>query len=201
MLRGLRDRGMAAPVLAVADGALGLGAALRDVWPTTRHQRCWVHRTANVMVALPKRPYGRAKELLRAVWGAESRQAAVDAPGVFAAEFAKFPKATVKITDDLGVLLEFCDFPAEHHKHLRTPNPTESTFATVRLRQRVTKGPGCRAAGLAMAFKLMQAAQTSWRRINGHEHELMPLVRAGATFIDGQLQERPDSRGGAAHAA
>ncbi|CAN5799113.1 transposase [soil metagenome] len=151
-----------------------------------------MHKTANVLAALPKRLHGRAKELLRAIWDAQDRAAAVDAAGTFATEFSKYPKATAKITQDLDVLLAFFDFPAEHWKHLRTTNPIESTFATVRLRQRVTKGPGCRAAGLAMALKLMQAAQARWRRINGHE--LVALVRTGAVFIDGQLHERPDSR-------
>ncbi len=191
ILRGLRDRGMAEPVLAVGDGALGLWKAIRDVWPTTKAQRCWVHKTANVLAALPKRLHGRAKELLRQVWDAANRAAAVDAAGTFATEFAKYPTATAKVTEDLDVLLAFYDFPAEHWKHLRTTNPIESTFATVRLRQRVTKGPGSRAAGIAMAFKLMLAAQQRWRRINGHE--LVALVRAGATFVDGELQERTDS--------
>ncbi|CAN5625404.1 hypothetical protein BH24ACT15_BH24ACT15_36300 [soil metagenome] len=176
----------------MGDGALGLWKAIRTVWPTTRHQRCWVHKTANTLAALPKRLHPRAKELPRGIWEADTRTAAVDAAGAFPTELAKYPKATAKITDDLDVLLAFFDFPVEHHKHLRTTNPIESTFATVRLRQRVTKGPGCRAARIAMAFKLMQAAQQRWRRVNGHE--LVALVRAGATFIDGQLQERPESR-------
>lgn len=192
LLRDLNDRGMAEPVLAVGDGALGLWKAIREVWPTTRPQRCWVYKPANTLAALPKRTHGRAKELLRAIWDADTRADAVDAAGAFATEFAKYPKATAKITDDLDVLLAFYDFPAEHHKHLRTTNPIESTFATVRLRQRHTLGPGCRDAGIAMAFKLMQAAQQRWRRINGHE--LVALVRAGAVFVDGQLQERADSR-------
>ncbi|WP_370332562.1 IS256 family transposase [Mycolicibacterium hippocampi] len=192
LLRDLTDRGMAEPVLAVGDGALGLWKAIRDVWPTTRHQRCWVHRIANVLAALPKRLHPRAKELLRGIWDAKNRAAAVDAAATFATEFAKYPKAVAKITDDLDELLAFYDFPAEHWKHLRTTNPIESTFATVRLRQRVTKGPGSRAAGIAMAFKLLLAAQQRWRRINGHE--LVALVRAGATFVDGELQERADGQ-------
>lgn len=158
--------------------------------PRRRHREGGQGRlTDNVLACLPKRLHPRAKELLRAIWEADTRTAAVDAAGTFAAEFAKYPKATAKITNDLDVLLAFFDFPAEHHKHLRTTNPIESTFATVRLPQRV---PGGRAAGIAMAFKLMQAAQQRWRRINGHE--LVAMVRAGATFIDGQLQERPESR-------
>ncbi len=191
VLRGLRDRGMAAPDLAVGDGVLGLWAALRDVWPTTRWQRCWVHKTANVLSALPKRRHSDAKRLLRDIWSADTRAAAVDAARRFADELAGHPKAVAKITGDLDVLLAFYDFPAEHWKHLRTSNVIESPFATVRLRQRVTKGPGCRDAGLAMAYKLLDAAQARWRRVDGHE--VVALVRAGAKFIDGRLQERNET--------
>jgi putative transposase len=188
VLRGLRERGMRAPELAVGDGALGFWGALRQVFPATREQRCWVHKTANVLAALPKRLQPQAKAALAAIYTAETRAAALDAARAYAEAFAAHPKAVAKIADDLDVLLAFYDFPAEHWKHLRTTNAIESTFATVRLRQRVTKGPGCRAAGIAMAFKLLEAAQARWRRLNGHE--LVALVRAGATFIDGQLQER-----------
>jgi len=191
VLRGLRDRGLAAPVLAVGDGALGFWGALRDVFPTTREQRCWVHVTKNVLDALPKRLHEDAKEALKAIYGAESRTAALDAVKRFADEFAAFPKATKKITGQLDVLLAFYDFPLEHWIHLRTTNPIESTFSTVRLRTKVTRGAGSRQAGLAMAYKLLDAAQARWRRINGHE--LVPLVRAGATFIDGKRQERSES--------
>lgn len=188
VLRDLRDRGMTGPELAVGDGALGFWGALRQVFPATREQRCWVHRTANVLSALPKRLHADAKAGLAKIYTADTRAAAVDAAAAFAEQFASHPKATAKITDHLDVLLAFYDFPEEHWKHLRTSNAIESTFATVRLRQRVTKGPGCRAAGTAMAFKLLEAAQARWRRVNGHE--LVALVRAGATFIDGKLQER-----------
>jgi transposase-like protein len=191
VLRDLRDRGMVAPTLAVGDGALGFWAALAEVFPTTRVQRCWVHKTANVLAALPKRLHADAKTALAGIYTAETRADAVDAAHTFAQQFAAYPKATSKITDDLDVLLAFFDFPVEHHKHLRTTNVIESTFATVRLRQRTTKGPGCRDAGVAMAYKLLDAAQARWRRINGHE--LVALVRAGAAFIDGQLQERSDT--------
>jgi putative transposase len=191
LLRDLRDRGMAAPQLAVADGALGFWAALEQVFPTTRTQRCWVHKTANVLAALPKRLHPQAKTLLKAIYTADTRTAALEATRVFATELSAHPKATRKVTDELDTLLTFYDFPAEHWKHLRTTNAIESTFATVRLRQRTTKGPGNRAAGIAMAYKLMDAAQHRWRRINGHE--LVALVRAGATFIDGKLQERSDT--------
>jgi transposase-like protein len=123
VLRDLRDRGMTAPVLAVGDGALGLWAALRDVWPTTRAQRCWVHKSANVLSALPSRVHDQATTALRAIWDAEHHAAAVDAVARFAADFAAYPKAVAKISDDLDALLAFYDFPAEHWKHLRTSNP------------------------------------------------------------------------------
>lgn len=191
VLRDLRDRGMTAPCLAVGDGALGFWAALRQVFPGVDEQRCWVHKVANVLSALPKRAHPEAKAALRAISTADTREAAVDAAGRFADEFAKWPKAVAKITNDLDVLLAFYDYPAEHWKHLRSSNAIESTFATVRLRQRVTKGPGCRDAGVAMAYKLLAAAQDRWRRIDGHE--LAALVRAGATFINGQLRERDET--------
>jgi putative transposase len=188
LLRDLKQRGMTAPELAIGDGALGFWAALREVFPTTREQRCWLHKTANALSALPDRMRGEAKTALQAIYTAETRAAALDAARAFAEQFAAWPKATAKITDDLERLLSFFDFPAEHHVHLRTTNPIESTFATVRLRQRVTKGAGSREAGLAMAFKLLDAAQARWRRVNAPH--LVAVVRAGGVFIDGQLQER-----------
>ncbi len=175
------------PVLAVDDGALGLWAALRDVWPTTKTQRCWAHKVANCLSALPARVHDDARAALRAIYDAEHHAAAVDAASRFATDFAAYPKAVAKITGDLDALLVFCDFPTEYWKHRRTSNPIESTFATVRLRQRVTKGPGCRDAGPAMAFKLLEAAQARWRRVN--RHELVAVVRAGGTFVNGKLQE------------
>ena len=192
VLRSLRDRGLAAPVLAVGDGALGFWGALRDVFPSTREQRCWVHVTANCLDALPKRLHEDAKEALKAIYSADSRTVALEAVKRFEGEFAAFPKATKKITGQLDVLLAFFDYPLEHWIHLRTTNPIESTFSTVRLRTKVTRGAGSRKAGLAMAYKLLDAAQARWRRINGHE--LVPLVRAGATFIDGKLQERSEAK-------
>jgi transposase-like protein len=194
VLRGLRDRGLQAPVLAVGDGALGFWGALRDVFPSTREQRCWVHKTKNCLDALPKRLHVDAKTAIANIYNADTRTDALTAVKVFADEFAEFPKATRKITDELDTLLAFYDFPAEHWLHLRTTNPIESTFSTVRLRTKVTRGAGSRKAGLAMAYKLLDAAQAPWRRINGHK--LVPLVRAGATFIDGQLQERSDTNTG-----
>jgi transposase-like protein len=190
LLRDCARRGMRAPVLAVGDGALGFWAALRETFPDTREQRDWVHKTANVLAALPKSAHPGAKAALAEIWGAEDKRHAHTAAKRFADLYgAKFAKATAKITDDLDVLLTFYDFPAEHWVHLRTSNPIESTFATVRHRTRVTKGPGSRAAGLAMAFKLIEAAQDRWRAVNAPH--LVALVRAGATFVNGQLVERP----------
>ena len=197
LLRDLRRRGLEAPAIAVGDGALGFWAALRDVFPETREQRCWVHKVKNVVDALPKRLQEQAKAALHAISDADGREAALDAAHAFAEQFAGYPKATAKVTDDLEALLTFYDFPREHWVHLRTINPIESTFATVRLRQRVTKGPGSRAAGLAMAYKLMRVAEERWRRINAPH--LVALVRAGAVFVDGRLQEGRDQQRG--HAA
>ena len=188
LLRDLRRRGMRAPVVAVGDGALGFWAALRDVWPETREQRDWVHKVANVLGALPKSVQPTAKKMLAEVRGAEDREHAVAAAARFDAEFRpKWPKAADKVRDDLDRLLTFYDFPAEHWLHLKTSNPIESTFSTVRLRTRVTKGPGSRAAGLAMAYKLVESAQDRWRAVNGPH--LVALVRAGATFRKGVLVE------------
>jgi putative transposase len=197
LLRDLRQRGLKPPAIAVGDGALGFWAALRDVFPETREQRCWVHKVKNVLNALPERLHGEAKAALHAISDADGREAALDAARAFVEQFAGYPKATAKVTDDLEALLTFYDFPREHWVHLRTINPIESTFATVRLRQRVTKGPGSRAAGLAMAYKLMRVAEERWRRINAPH--LVALVRAGAVFVDGRLQEGRDQLQG--HAA
>jgi transposase-like protein len=159
-----------------------------------------LHKLGNVLAALPKSAHPGAKAALAEVYNAEDKDHALAAVKAFAADYgAKWPKATAKITDDLDVLLAFYDFPAEHWIHLRTTNPIESTFATVRLRQRITKGPGSRAAGIAMAFKLMQSAQARWRAVNAPH--LVALVRAGAQFKNGKLLERPDESGDDAHAA
>ncbi len=191
---------MTAPALAVGDGALGFWAAVREVFPDTREQRCWWHKIGNVLNALPKSAQPGAKAALAEIYNAEDRQHAEAAVKAFAADYgAKWPKAVAKITDDVDVLLAFYDFPAEHWIHLRTTNPIESTFATVRLRQRVTKGPGSRAAGVAMAFKLMESAQHRWRAVNAPH--LVALVRAGARFDKGELVERPDNSGGEEQAA
>ena len=189
LLRDLKRRGMRAPVLAVGDGALGFWGALREVFTATRAQRCWVHKVANVINALPSSVQPTARRMLAEIRDAEDRPHAVTAINAFAAEFGvKWPKAVAKIVDDAEPLLAFYDFPAEHWIHLKTTNPIESTFSTVRLRTKVTKGPGSRAAGLAMAFKLIEAAQDRWRAVNGPH--LVALVRAGARFEKGVIVER-----------
>lgn len=191
LLRDCKRRGMRAPVLAVGDGALGFWGALREVFPGTREQRCWFHKIANVLAALPKSAHPGAKKALAEIWNSEDKRHALDAVKAFTAAYgAKFPKAVAKITEDVDVLLAFFDYPAQHWIHLRTTNPIESTFSTVRHRTKVTKGPGSRAAGLAMAFKLIEAAQARWRAVNAPE--LVALVRAGARFENGNLAERPD---------
>jgi transposase-like protein len=190
LLRDCKRRGMRAPVLAVGDGALGFWAALREVFGETREQRCWFHKIANVLSALPKSAHPGAKKALAEIWNAEDREHARRAVAAFKLAYgAKFAKAVAKVTDDLDQLLGFYDFPAEHWIHLRTTNPIESTFATVRHRTKVTKGPGSKAAGLAMAFKLIEAAQHRWRAVNAPH--LVALVRAGARFEHGHLVERP----------
>jgi transposase-like protein len=191
LLRDCARRGMRAPVLAMGDGALGFWGALREVFPGTREQRCWFHKIANVLGALPRSAHPGAKKALAEIWNAEDKQHALDAVSSFKAAYgAKFGKAVAKITDDLEVLLAFYDYPAEHWIHLRTTNPIESTFATVRHRTKVTRGPGSRTAGLAMAFKLIEAAQDRWRAVNAPH--LVAFVRAGALFVNGKLVERPD---------
>jgi transposase-like protein len=191
LLRDAKRRGMTAPVLAVGDGALGFWKAVRDVFPETVEQRCWWHKLGNVLAALPQSAHPAAKRALAEIYNAEDKTHALTAARAFVGEFGvKWPKAAAKISDDLDVLLAFYDYPAEHWIHLRTTNPIESTFATVRLRTRVTKGPGSRAAGVAMAFKLIESAQTRWRAVNAPH--LVALVRAGATFLNGKLVERPD---------
>jgi transposase-like protein len=181
---------MRAPVLMVGDGALGLWRALREVFPQTREQRCWVHKVANVLAALPKSVQAGARHALNQIIQAEDRTHAEQAIQAFASDYAtKWPKVVAKVTDDAEALLTFFDYPAEHWLHLRTSNPIESTFSPVRARTRLTKGPGSAQAGLAMVFKLLQAAERRWRAVNGPH--LVALVRAGARFERGRLVERP----------
>jgi transposase-like protein len=189
LLRDCRRRGMRAPVLAVGDGALGFWAALRQVFPETAEQRDWVHKTANVLDCLPTSVQPAAKRAVFEITHAEHRGAAEQAVERFAAEFGvKWPKAAAKISEERDELLAFYDYPAEHWGHLRTTNPIESTFSPVRARTDVTRGAGSRAAALGMAFKLIEAAEDRWRRVNAPH--LVALVRAGATFVNGKLVER-----------
>jgi transposase-like protein len=185
LLLDVKARGLVLdPKLATGDGALGFWKALPQVFSTTRQQRCWVHKTANVLDNLPKRLQPEAKEKIHAIWMAPTKADADQAFDLFVATYqAKYPKATECLSKDRDVLLTFYGFPAEHWRHLRTTNPIESTFATVRLRHRRTKGNGSRVACLTMVFKLMQSAQKRWRLLNGSN--LLPDVIQGAKFIDG----------------
>ena len=191
VLRSLRARGMRAPVVAVGDGALGFWAAVRDVWPETKEQRCWFHKMGNVLDKLPKRLQPKAKKMLREIMYADTKEDADEAVDAFEAEFSpKHQRAVDCLVKDRGKLLTLFDFPAEHWKHLRTTNVIESAFATVRLRQRVTKGAGSRTKGIAMAFKLLDMAEQRWRKLDGRM--LLPLVRAGVNFVDGIQQQREE---------
>src|SRR5215218_6790351 len=193
LLRDLRRRGMRAPVVMVGDGALGLWRALGEVFPATREQRCWVHKVANVLNAMPKSVQAGARRALNEIIQAEDRTHAERAIQALVSDYgAKWPKAVAKVVDDTEALLTFFDYPAEHWLHLRTTNPIESTFSPVRARTRVTKGPGSRDAGLAMVFKLLEAAEGRWRAVNGPH--LVALVRAGARFERGKLVERPEGK-------
>jgi putative transposase len=184
VLRDLRDRGLGEPKLVTGDGALGAWAALRNVFPAATEQRCWVHKTANVLDALPKRLQPRAKTLLHEMAEAPAEADAREALERFRGDFdAKYPKAVAKLDKDWEQLTAFFSFPAEHWRHLRTTNPIESSFATVKLRTKVTKGAGSKKAALAMAYKLLDAAQERWRRFNGHE--LVTEVLDGVKFKDG----------------
>jgi putative transposase len=191
LLRACRRRGMRAPVVMVGDGALGLWRALGEVFPATREQKCWQHKVRNVLGALPKSVHAGARKALNEIILAEDLDHARTAIEAFATDYGtKWPKAVAKVTDDQDTLLTYFEYPAEHWQHLRTTNPIESAFSPVRARTRVTKGPGTRDTGLAMVFKLLQAAEGNWRAVNGPH--LVALVRAGATFEKGKLIERAD---------
>jgi putative transposase len=182
--RGLRED----PKLAIGDGALGFWKALPQVFPSTREQRCWVHKTANVLNELPKGRQAKGKSLIHDIWMAETKAQAEKAFDLFIETFeAKYPKATKCLAKDRDVLLAFYDFPAEHWVHIRTTNPIESTFATVRLRTRRTKGCGARTACLTMVFRLMQCAERHWRSLNGSK--LLVDVIRGIQFVDGEKKE------------
>jgi transposase-like protein len=187
VLEDLKRRGLeVAPKLAVGDGALGFWAALRKVFPATREQRCWVHKTANVLEKLPQSMQGKAKGMLHDIYLAETKEEAEKAFDCFTSLYrAKYDKAVACLEKDRDELLAFYDFPAEHWVHLRTTNPIESTFATVRLRHRRTKGNGSRLASLTMVFMLARQAERHWRRLNGQE--LIVQLLEGKTFKDGKL--------------
>lgn len=185
LLLGVKARGLEIdPALAVGDGALGFWKAVRQVWPGCKGQRCWVHKTANVLDKLPKGVQPRAKAALHEIYEAEGREAAGKAFELFVATYeAKYPKAVECLVKDREELLAFYDFPAEHWRHIRTTNPIESTFATVRLRHGRTKGSGSRVACLTMVFKLMEAASKRWRLLNGSGR--LKDVIGGVKFVDG----------------
>ncbi|MEU0413513.1 IS256 family transposase [Streptomyces griseorubiginosus] len=189
LLRDCRRRGMRDPELVVGDGAMGLWKAVAEVFPAARHQWCWVHKARNVSNTLPKSAQPGATKAMQEIYNAEDRTHAEKAIEAFAKTYGtKWPKAVAKITDDQEELLAFYDFPAEHWVHLRTTNPIESTFSTVKLRTKVTRGAGSPAAALAMVFKLVESAQDRWRAITG-AHLVAP-VRSGARFENGILVER-----------
>ncbi|MFH9663524.1 IS256 family transposase [Streptomyces sp. NPDC017248] len=191
LLRDCRRRGMRDPELVVGDGAMGLWRALAEVFPQARHQRCWVHKIRNVVNALPKSAQPGAKKAMQEVYNAEDRGHAEKAVKEFERAYGtKWPRATAKITGEVDELLAFYDFPAEHWVHLRTTNPIESTFSTVKLRTKVTRGAGSPAAAVAMVFKLVESAQARWRAVTAPH--LVALVRGGAELNNGLLVERPE---------
>ena len=189
LLLDLKQRGLSqAPKIAVGDGALGFWAALRKIFPETKEQRCWVHKTANVLNKMPKSIQPKAKAALHEIWQAETKADAIKAFDHFLDTFgAKYEKACECLRKDREELLAFYDFPAEHWGHLRTTNPIESTFASIRLRHRKTKGNGTRRASLTMMFKLTQSASKKWKRLRGSK--MISLVLEGRSFKDGILQE------------
>ena len=188
LLKGLKKRGLAVPPeLAIGDGALGFWAALRDVFPETREQRCWVHKMVNVTGAMPKSLHEKAKSDPQDIWMAETKKEANAAFDLFVETYGvKYERAVKKLTKDRDQLLAFYDFPAEHWKHIRTTNPIESIFSTVRNRTRKTRGCLNRKTALAMVFQLMMSAQKKWRKISGPNR--LPEVIQGVDFKDGIKQ-------------
>lgn len=193
LLLGLRDRGLkTAPKLGVGDGAMGFWAALAEVFPTTRTQRCWVHKTVNILDKLPKTQHPEAKSALHEIWQADSRRNAEKAFDRFIATYEqKYPKAVDCLVKDREELLAFYDFPAAHWQHIRTTNPIESTFATIRLRTRKTRNCVSAKSGLSLMHQLAMSAQKRWRRLRGFQQ--LADVIAGVKFIDG-VDEREVSR-------
>ncbi len=195
LLLDLKRRGLDVPPrLTIADGALGFWKAAGEVWPKTREQRCWVHKTANVLAKLPKSQQPKAKRALQEIWMAETKAAAELAFDAFIESYTpKYEKAADCLGKDRDALLAFYDFPAEHWKHLRTTNPIESTFATVRHRTIRSKGCLSNRTALAMVFKLLEGAQKSWRRLDGHNQ--LPKLVLGVTFNDGiEVIAKPTDR-------
>jgi transposase-like protein len=190
MLLDLKERGLQQmPKLAIGDGALGFWAALAEVFPQTRRQRCWVHKTANILDKLPKAIQSKAKSLIHEMYQAETKQEALQAYDHFLASYSdKYPKAAECLSKNSEDLFTFYDFPAVHWMPIRTTNPIESTFATVRLRTKRTKGCGSRKATLSMVFKLAQEAQKNWRRLRGYQ--MIPLVLENKEFRDGELVDK-----------
>ena len=189
ILLNLKRRGLnIGPKLAVGDGALGFWAALREVYPGCREQRCWVHKTANILDKMPKSIQGKAKGMLHEMWQAPTKEKALAAYEHFVTSWQeKYSKAVDCLREDKEELFAFYDFPATHWVHIRTTNPIESTYATVRLRTKKTKGCGSRMATLTMVFKLALEAEKTWRRLTGHRQ--IELVMQGRRFVDGELQE------------
>ena len=190
LLRDLKERGMEAPKLAMADGALGFWKAVREVYPETDEQRCWVHKIANVLDKLPKRIQPRAKSHLHEIMRAASQEDAKKELARFEREYGvKYPRAWTCLEKDKAALFTFFDYPEAHWIHLRTTNAIESTFATVKARTKKTKGAGSRKAGLAMAFKLMERAEKRWRKVNASH--LVALVHVGVPFPNGKTKVLP----------
>ena len=190
VLLKLKARGLTIPPnLAVGDGALGFWAALVEVWPSTKQQRCWVHKTVNILDKLPKSVHGQAKNLIHEMYLAPKKVEAIKAYNTFLGTYnAKYPKACECLKKDFEVLFTFYDYPAVHWQHIRTTNPIESTFATIRHRTRQTKGCGSRTATLSMVYKLAMSAQKRWRKLRGYE--LISKVVAGVKFVDGEEVKR-----------
>ena len=190
LLRDLKRRGLVfAPKLATGDGALGFWSAIEEEFPDTKHQLCWVHKTANVLDKLPKSLQTKAKSMIHEIYMAPTKKDANGAFDVFIEEFeAKYPKAVASLADNREDLMSFYDFPAEHWLHLRTTNPIESTFATVRLRTKKTKGCGSRAATLMMVFKLATCAEKRWKRLRGHQK--IEAVLNNVPFKDGMMVKK-----------
>ncbi len=191
VLLGLKQRGLQAPELAVGDGALGFWAALEEIFPKTRQQRCWMHKTGNVLNTLPKTVQAKAKRALHEVWQAATREDAETAFDAFIETYEpKYPKAVATLVKDRDVLMTFYDFPAPHWQHLRTTNPIESTFATIRHRTARTKGCVTRDSMLHMMFKLGECAEKNWRKLRGFAY--LAKVIEGVKFVNGEEVQQPD---------